>query len=1042
MKGINLVVIAQERIKIGMAAGKAATSGITTALDAAATAALIKRGGPIGAKAGGIFSKFTGFMSKILPGLARFGAGIFGVARGVTAFLGPIGLAITAVTSLAAVIFWLVGEEQKRQEKLKGFGEAVSVSTDKLNSWSDMLGLERRITPLERLKAGIAPGSGKATVQDAATKFTTDETFLSKDKGFGEQIEAFRTATKAQATAILSTVSSSLFASGATEDQVQAVILAIQAAAKNKEIKIEFKDINFATKEGRAGIEKNVNDLLAEFDKVANNPKNQKKTYSGGRMGGKMVTTPTPELRESTSATAQFLTTQLSNLQAMLEGGKITAKEYSQSVAQIETALRNSANGGMIATVMMKQLSSTFEQSDAAFAEAIAGVQGLGNQMFVWKAIMAGAINNATELASAIKYLGIASDTTGKYTPQEIATAKAALKVISDKVLKYQQATEDAAKATNAQINAGTKEKSIYEQATESLKDRIKEIRNSVTAYNRLTRAGVSASSAVEIANDKLFAEAIAKTKVGTKQWKNLIALIKEYKKVLDTGPAKTPEDKMTETVDMIIENINNRKNVIELQFAVNTRKDKTEIAAQEAIVAAKEVMIDDYEAGLTRLEDKEEIVNDQYDKRIQALDEIEKANQRISEQKNAELSISQALAKGDVGAAAAAIQAEQQRQAEEAFGRKRESLEKQRKAALEGLTAEVTIGYDAEGKAITRTMTRNEIEKDLKKIKKEIFEIEEKMLEPARERIRLQEVARDKAIDELRFQGLTIEQWSLVKGNIVNATTSAGDYIKKIEEGLAVLRKHKEYWAGINGGDYNSLPNINDPLPPGPGGPGTPSDTTIIPTPTPTPIDTDKPDKDTGAGKKKTNPAYTAALRAHTAAEKARTDHMAKITKLRTDIKTLEDQRKSTSKIDRKDELTGQIARLQTQLSAASSDVRFYNTAVDNALRTLKNTPQYLAGGGMVMPQRFFAGGFAKGTDTVPAMLTPGEFVMSKYAVDSYGLDTMKSINSGEMSGSSVYNSYQVNVNVRSDANPDQIARAVMGQIRQINNQQLRGRI
>jgi hypothetical protein len=51
-----------------------------------------------------------------------------------------------------------------------------------------------------------------------------------------------------------------------------------------------------------------------------------------------------------------------------------------------------------------------------------------------------------------------------------------------------------------------------------------------------------------------------------------------------------------------------------------------------------------------------------------------------------------------------------------------------------------------------------------------------------------------------------------------------------------------------------------------------------------------------------------------------------------------------------------------------------------------------------------------------------------------------MKAINSGELSGGSVYNSYAVSVNVRSDANPDQIARAVMGQIRQVNSQQLRG--
>jgi hypothetical protein len=93
---------------------------------------------------------------------------------------------------------------------------------------------------------------------------------------------------------------------------------------------------------------------------------------------------------------------------------------------------------------------------------------------------------------------------------------------------------------------------------------------------------------------------------------------------------------------------------------------------------------------------------------------------------------------------------------------------------------------------------------------------------------------------------------------------------------------------------------------------------------------------------------------------------------------------------------------------------------------------------GGMV-PKYFAAGGYSRGTDTVPAMLTPGEFVMSKYAVDKYGVENMKSINSGSAIGDSVYN-YNLNLNVKSDANPDDIARAVMVQIKSVDAQRIRG--
>ena len=41
-----------------------------------------------------------------------------------------------------------------------------------------------------------------------------------------------------------------------------------------------------------------------------------------------------------------------------------------------------------------------------------------------------------------------------------------------------------------------------------------------------------------------------------------------------------------------------------------------------------------------------------------------------------------------------------------------------------------------------------------------------------------------------------------------------------------------------------------------------------------------------------------------------------------------------------------------------------------------------------------FEGGGFAMGTDTVPAMLTPGEFIMSRGAVNMFGADTMMAMN------------------------------------------------
>ncbi len=87
-----------------------------------------------------------------------------------------------------------------------------------------------------------------------------------------------------------------------------------------------------------------------------------------------------------------------------------------------------------------------------------------------------------------------------------------------------------------------------------------------------------------------------------------------------------------------------------------------------------------------------------------------------------------------------------------------------------------------------------------------------------------------------------------------------------------------------------------------------------------------------------------------------------------------------------------------------------------------------------------FSAGGFARGTDTIPAMLTPGEFVVRKNAVDKFGVNNLNKINDGSATGNSVYN-YSVNIDVAdTDASSADIARAVIGQIKYIDSQRIRG--
>ena len=119
-----------------------------------------------------------------------------------------------------------------------------------------------------------------------------------------------------------------------------------------------------------------------------------------------------------------------------------------------------------------------------------------------------------------------------------------------------------------------------------------------------------------------------------------------------------------------------------------------------------------------------------------------------------------------------------------------------------------------------------------------------------------------------------------------------------------------------------------------------------------------------------------------------------------------------------------------------------------------------YLSTGGLV-PQYFANGGFSRGTDTVPAMLTPGEFVINKNASKTFG-PLLKNINESRYpasmslgssanltgissnsinnSSNSVYN-YSLNISTgNSSASPNDIARIVIGQIKNLEAQRIRG--
>ena len=141
-------------------------------------------------------------------------------------------------------------------------------------------------------------------------------------------------------------------------------------------------------------------------------------------------------------------------------------------------------------------------------------------------------------------------------------------------------------------------------------------------------------------------------------------------------------------------------------------------------------------------------------------------------------------------------------------------------------------------------------------------------------------------------------------------------------------------------------------------------------------------------------------------------------------------------------------------------------SSAAPVAPATAKEVPEKRVSYSMGIPIEYAAGGIAGsgGRDSIPAMLTPGEFIMRKASVQKYGTSMLSRMNIGsfempryDVSGRSmsqptnavststninapVYNTYSVNVNVpNTNADPSMIADKVIMRMSQIDNANIR---
>jgi hypothetical protein len=471
----------------------------------------------------------------------------------------------------------------------------------------------------------------------------------------------------------------------------------------------------------------------------------------------------------------------------------------------------------------------------------------------------------------------------------------------------------------------------------------------------------------------------------------------------------------------------------------------------------------------LAVMDNAADAINKKYETQENALTKIAELNQDIVEQQKQQLGLADALSKGDISAAAAAVQDMRATQAAKSLGAQQGTLEKAREAELAAIKSPSGMTRDqiaerqyALERASYQIQQLQKVEQEkILALQEQIYNIEN---DPARLEILKNIKAQEDEIyrlDNLRL--LAVNAVYAVQDQIKTRNTEIATQqaaLATAEKNLQDVQDKRE--AALKLAELKHNADMED-----------------FKTRLATAEKTAKDAADALAAANKKLAEEVAALEA---VEKAKAAAIAAATeKAATELQKLEDDiadagdavatlttnlglataaakllagALSAVQKDKDDQNAKDLKAIEDKAAAEKKAAEEKAAAELKAKQEAdaKNNPPpprvipkgflrpLAASTGGIVPKYFASGGFSKGTDTIPAMLTPGEFVIKKSSVDSYGVSNLSKINSGMSPDSSVYN-YSLSVNVSgNNLNADDIASTVMQKIKYIDGQRVRG--
>jgi hypothetical protein len=1032
---------------------------------------------------------FSGGISKLLPNLLSFG-------KMIVRFLGPVGLVIGGLITLKGVVDLVNKAREKERLAIEGVGKAANITEGQLKKLGEIYGF----IPTQN-KFSITPTVG-GVVGEQRTKVEETKDLYKSDKEFQNNVKTLRDASVKEADLIFNTMALRLLGAGATQEAIQNIIIALQEEAGRTELKFNFKNIDLNTQEGKNNFKKSIDDVVNTFSKDFAKGVNSKKSLSiasnvlaadlesiKGQLGNATIDAKTfaqsfdlislkmremnnpaalvllnetlktlnPDLQESTNK-IKSINDKMIILQALAIGLRIEAKQIDALNAggaaantvregilkSITDRINETATAASIATQQYKELNTTTSEKSPK--------QAIQERT---KALL-----DQAKAYTILRGKGYDASTAAELAGDSLIAAAIASGRVKVGTKEWQNLIN---KLKDAQLQADTV------SARLTLEKQSQDIKVQLDAYSKLIKAGFDAKKAAELVDNVNLAKLILNTKKAKMTFDELVKAINAAQ--LQADKLKNLSDPFGNTVSLIqssMDKFNSNHELMMEKFRIQEERARQQFqpaidAAEKAVQAIQDnidatnskfgKLLEPLETeskvlsnSLSIIDNKSKEINDNYDIQQKALQEISDINQEIAAQEKRRITLADALTQGDISAAAVAAQEIRSSAMQNSTNRQNSILEAARKSELESIKVNGMTRLDIE----KRQYEISQLQYGIEQQRDTLLKVYNTQLETANITLKNAQSALSVALKTISDQKTA---WENAKLAIDEAENSVRTMNIKLEDQLRLVQEIIAAWKAAaaaqaaslmttgsasdssnttnNAGNNNSNGNTsgssgstsNDST----NKPGNSAGSTFTGT-----TSTSKGVTDTSVFGKSpvTTTTSIPSVGMNLGVNKPITNLITTITKPATvAVKAV-----STG-------ITAATKAVATGVSNLASGVK---NLVTKPVATITNTMSKIfrgfgfSAGGLVPPKYFANGGFARGTDTVPAMLSPGEFVVSKYGVENFGIDKLKSINNGTYGQGSVYN-YSLTVNAKSDANPNDIARTIMTQIKQVDSQRIK---